>query len=106
MNHHSLRKFLKDHKFSCFEICSAKLECSDIVYIRTMNGRYTSSIKMKKNMFNVEEMCEKIQKSINCGKNFRKFQKLKLQKPISLNTSSLRDFNNPYLEDDLANLHL
>ena len=31
---------------------------------------------------------------------------LKLQKLISLNTSSLRDFNNPYLEDDLANLRL
>ena len=103
---YSLQKFLKDHKFSGLEICSAKLECSDIVYIRAMSGRYTSSIKLKKNMFKLEEMCEKIQKSINCWKNFRKFQKLKLQKPISLNTSSLRDFNNPYLEYDLANLHL
>ena len=103
---YSPRKFLKDHKFCGFEICSAKLECSDIVYIRAMNGRYTSSIKMKKNLFKLEEMCEKMQKSINCGKNLRKFQKLKLQKPISLNTSSLRDLNNPYLEDDLANLHL
>ena len=57
-------------------------------------------------MFKLEEMCEKMQKSLNCGKNCRKFQKLKFQKPIWLNTSSLRDFNNPYLEDDLANLHL
>ena len=60
----------------------------------------------KKPLFTVEEMCEKIWKSINSGKNFRKFQKLKLQKPISLSTSSLRDFNSPYLDDDLANLHL
>ena len=99
-------KFVKNHKFSGLEIYSAKLECVDIVYIRAMNGRCASSIKTKKNLFTLEEMCEKIQKSMNCGKNFRKFQKLKLQKLISLNTSSLRDFNNPYLEDDLANLHL
>ena len=100
---HSPRKFVKDHKFSGLEIYSAKLECADI---RAMNGRCASSIKMKKNLFTLEEMCEKIQKSMNCGKNFRKFRKLKLQKLISLNTSSLRDFNNPYLQDDLANLHL
>ena len=103
---HSPRKFVKDHKFSGLEIYSAKLGCADIVYIRAMNGGCTSSIKMEKNLFTLEAMCEKIQKSMNCGKNFRKFQKLKLQKLISLNRSSLRDFNNPYLEDDLANLHL
>ena len=97
---HSPRKFVKDHKFSGLEIYSAKLECAGIVYIRAMNGRCTLSIKMKKKqLFTLEEI-------MNCGKNFRKFQKLKLQKLISLNTSSLRDFNNPYLEDDLANSHL
>ena len=32
-----------------------------------MNGRCTSSIKMKKeSLFTLEEMCEKIQKSMNC----------------------------------------
>ena len=76
---HSPRKFVKDHKFSGLEIYSAKLGCADIVYIRAMNGGCTSSIKMEKNLFTLEEMCEKIQKSMNCGKNFRKFQKLKLQ---------------------------
>ena len=79
---HSPRKFVKDHKFSGLEIYSAKLECADIVYIRAMNVRCTSSIQMKK-------MCEKTKKSMNCGKNLRKFQKLKLQKLISLNTSSV-----------------
>ena len=76
---HSPRKFVKDHKLSGLEIYSAKLGCADIVYIRAMNGGCTSSIKMEKNLFTLEEMCEKIQKSMNCGKNFRKFQKLKLQ---------------------------
>ena len=100
------RKFVKDHKFSRLEIYSAKLECGDSVYIRAMDGRCTSSIKIKEKLFTPEEMCEKMQKSMNCGKNFQKFQKLKLQKLILRNASSLRDFSNPYLEDDLANLHL
>ena len=64
---YSPQKFVKDHKFSSLEIYWAKLECADIVYIRAMNGRCTSSIKMKKkSLFTLEEMCEKIQKSMNC----------------------------------------
>ena len=86
---HSPRKFVKDNKFSALEIYSAKLECADIVYIKAMNGRCTSSIQMKKILITLEEMCEKTKKSMNCGKNLRKFQKLKLQKLISLNTSSV-----------------
>ena len=45
---YSPRKFVKDDKFSGLELYSAKQECADIVYIRAMNGRCTSSIKMKK----------------------------------------------------------
>ena len=86
---HSPRKFVKDNKFSGLEIYSAKLECADIVYIRAMNGRCTSSIQMEKILITLEEMCEKAKKSMNWGKNLRKFQKLKLQKLISLNTSSV-----------------
>ena len=86
---HSPRKFVKDNKFSALEIYSAKLECADIVYIKAMNGRCTSSIQMKKILITLEEMCEKTKKCMNCGKNLRKFQKLKLQKLISLNTSSV-----------------
>ena len=62
--------------------------------------------KWNKNLLTLEKLCEKIQKSMNCRKNFQKFQELKLQKLISLSISSLRDFNNPYLVDDLANLNL
>ena len=67
---------------SNFLICKsagAKLECADIDYIRAMKGRSTSSIKMKKkkNLFTLKEVCEKIQESMNCRENFRKFQKLK-----------------------------
>ena len=67
---------------SNFLICKsagAKLECADIDYIRAMKGRSTSSIKMKKkkNLFTLKEVCEKIQESMNCRKNFWKFQKLK-----------------------------
>ena len=32
------RKFVKDHKFSGWEIYFAKLECADIGYIRATNG--------------------------------------------------------------------
>ena len=38
------RKFLKDHKFSGLEIYLVKLKCTDINYIRAMNGKSTSSI--------------------------------------------------------------
>ena len=60
---------------SNFLICKsagAKLECADIDYIRAMKGRSTSSIKMKKkkNLFTLKEVCEKIQESMNCRKNF------------------------------------
>ena len=79
------QKFVKDHKFSGLEIYLAKLECADIGYIRAMNERSTSSIKMKKNLFTLNEMCEKIQKSIK----FPKFQKVKFQKLISLNLHHL-----------------
>ena len=68
------RKFVKDHKFSGWEIYFAKLECADIGYIRAMNGGFTSSIKIKKDPITLKEMCEKIQKSINCGIKISKTQ--------------------------------
>ena len=87
------RKFVKDHKFSGLEIYLAKLECADIGYIRAMNERSTSSIKMKKNLFTLNEMCEKIQKSIK----FPKISKSQISKTyLAKLASSLRDFNNNY----------
>ena len=87
----SLRKFVKDHVFSGLKIYLGKLECANIGYIRVTNGRLLHLSKWRKKLFTLMEMCEKIQKSMNCRKKL---------------TSSLRDFNNPYLEDDLTNLHL
>ena len=68
----SPRKFVKDHKFSGLEIYLAKLECTNIGFIRVVNGRSTSSIRMKNNLFTLKEMCEKIQKSMSCGKKISK----------------------------------
>ena len=92
------QKFVKDHKFSGLEIYLAKLECADIGYIEAMNERSTSSIKMKKNLFTLKEMCEKIKKSID----FPKISKSQISKTyLPKLTSSLRDFNNAYSEDGL-----
>ena len=68
------RKFVKDHKFSGWEIYFAKLECADIGYIRATNGWSTSSIKIKKDPITLKEMCEQIQKSMNCGIKISKTQ--------------------------------
>ena len=53
---YSPRKFVKNHKFSGLEIYSAKLECAHFVYIRAMNGRSTSSIKMKQKSVDTREI--------------------------------------------------
>ena len=63
---------------SNFLICKstgAKLELN----IRAMKGRsyFIYKNEKKKNLFTLKEVCEKIQESMNCRKNFRKFQKLK-----------------------------
>ena len=68
------RKFVKDHKFSRLEIYSAKLECADIVYIRAMDGRCTSSIKIKKNCLHQKKCakrCKKARTAEKISKNFK-----------------------------------
>ena len=77
---HSPRKFVKDNKFSALEIYSAKLECADIVYIKAMNGRCTSSIQMKKILITLEEMCEKTKKKHELRKKFTKISKTQIAK--------------------------
>ena len=62
---------------------------------------------MKKIFVTLKEICKRIQKTMNCGKNFREFQKLKIAKTyLAKFTSYLLDFNNHYLENDVENLHL
>ena len=101
------RKFVKDHKFSGLEIYLAKLGCTDIGYIRAMNGWSTSSTKMKKHLFTLTEMCENIQKKHELRKKFPKISKTHIAKTyLTELTSSLQEFNNHYLENDLENLHL
>ena len=59
------------------------------LYYRDMNGRSTSSIKMKKDLFTLKEMCVKLHRNMSCRNFFQNFQKLQLQKLISLNLHHL-----------------
>ena len=66
------QKFVKDHKFSGLEIYLAKLECADIGYIRAMNERSTSSIKMKKKLVYTKRNVREDTKKHKISKNFKK----------------------------------
>ena len=97
---------------SNFLICKsagAKLECADIDYVRAMKGRSTSSIKMKKKKKSVytKGSVWKDTRKHELQKKFLKISKTEIAETyLSKLTSYLRDFKNPYLEDDLANLHV
>ena len=96
---------------SNFLICKstgAKLECADIDYIRAMKGRsyFIYKNEKKKSVYTKGSVWKDTRKH-ELQKKFPKISKTEIAETyLSKLTSYLRDFKNPYLEDDLANLHV
>ena len=82
------------------------MKCTDIEYIRAVNGRSISSIKMRKRPVYAKENVRKDKKKHELWNKFPKISKTPIAKTYLAKLAySLRDFNNPYLEIGSKKLH-